>query len=314
MANEEVIRMYNYESDWFRKDDISQLTNVAPEKILVFDTETTGLNPFGNDEILQIAIINGNGEELFNSYIKPDNRKTWSKAAEINGITPRMVKDAPHFSDVEEEIKSIFNNAELIVGYNVEFDIRFINAYGIKIKKDTNIFDVMQEYSVARGAKNSYYGDYQWCKLEQCARDYKYKFEAHNALEDAKATLHCFKALLKDERYLNIINQNKEAKERYKAQKAHEEELKRAEEEKKKQKEVRKQEIYTKTEKPMNVVRIILLVLGILWIVVITLAGLTSKDVGIGYTLLFDVPGLLAILGAMKIKKSWDKNKSIKNE
>ena len=141
--------MYSYNDYWYEKDDISQLTNVNPEKIIVFDTETTGLNPYGNDEILQIAIINGNGEELFNSYIKPDARRTWTKASEVNGITPRMVKDSPHFSDVQDTIQDIFNNAEVIVGYNVEFDIRFINASGIKLKKRVKIFDVMKEFAVA---------------------------------------------------------------------------------------------------------------------------------------------------------------------
>lgn len=300
--------MYNYDSNWYEKDNISELLNVAPENTIIFDTETTGLNPYGNDEILQIAIINGNGEEVFNSYIKPDMRKTWTKAAEVNGITPRMVKDAPHFADVEETIQEIFNNAELIVGYNVEFDLRFINASGIKVKRNTKIFDVMQEYAVAKGVVNGYYGDYKWSKLEQCARDYKYKFNAHDALEDSKATLHCFKSLLNDDRYLDVIRKNKEETDRILAQKAHEEELRRAEEERKIQKELKKQEIYAKAEKPLNVVKIILMVLGILWIAIITFAGLGAK-IGVGYTILFDVPGIIALIIALKIKKTNDKNK-----
>lgn len=300
--------MYNYDSNWYEKDNISELLNVAPEKTIIFDTETTGLNPYGNDEILQIAIINGNGEEVFNSYIKPDMRKTWTKAAEVNGITPRMVKDAPHFADVEETIQEIFNNAELIVGYNIEFDLRFINASGIKVKRNTKIFDVMREYAVAKGVVNGYYGDYKWSKLEQCARDYKYKFNAHDALEDSKATLHCFKSLLNDDRYLEVIRKNKEETDRILAQKAHEEELRRAEEKRRIQKEVKKQEIYAKAEKPLNVVKIILMVLGILWIVIITFAGLSAK-IGVGYTILFDVPGFIALIIALKIKKTNDKNK-----
>lgn len=311
--------MYNYKSNWYEKDDISQLINANPEKVIIFDTETTGLNPYGNDEILQIAILNGNGEELFNSYIKPDMRKTWTKAAEINGITPKMVKDAPHFDDVKEEIQNIFNNAEVIVGYNVEFDLRFVMASGIKLKKNVAIFDVMQEYAVARGVKDGYYGDYKWCKLEQCARAYKYKYEAHNAVEDSKATLHCYNSLLKDDRYLDIINQNKEETEkrereiarieeqrRLEAERA--EEQRRAEEEKRRIREERKQAIYEKTEKPRNVLSIILLIIGALWIVIITLGGLSAK-VGIGYTLLFDVPGILLVFIALKMKSSKEKKK-----
>lgn len=311
--------MYNYNSNWFEKDDISKLTNANPEKVIVFDTETTGLNPYGNDEILQIAILNGNGEELFNSYIKPDMRKTWTKAAEINGITPKMVKDAPHFDDVKEEIQNIFNNADVIIGYNVEFDLRFVMASGITIKKNVAIFDVMQEYAVARGVKDGYYGDFKWCKLEQCARAYKFKYEAHNAVEDSKATLHCYNSLLKDDRYLDIINQNKKETERRKEEIARveeqrrleaerAEEQRRAEEEKKRIRAEKKQAIYEKTEKPRNVLSVILLVIGILWLVVITLAGLTAK-VGIGYTLLFDVPGALLVFIALKMKTPKEKKK-----
>lgn len=308
--------MYNYTNKWYEKDSIEQLNNIPSEKIIVFDTETTGLNPYGNDEILQLAILNGNGEELFNSYIKPVMRKTWTKAAEINGITPRMVKNAPTFEEVEEQVQEIFNNAELIVGYNVEFDIRFINASGIKLKKKQLIFDVMQEYACARGQINGYYGDYKWSKLEQCARDYKYKFDAHDALEDTKATLHCYKSLLEDDRYLNVISENKKEKERIEAEKARieeqrrieaekAEEQRRAEEEKRRIREERKQVIIEKTEKPRNVLGIILLIVGILWIALITLGGLSS--VGIGYTLLFDVPGIIVVLIGLRLKK---KNKN----
>ena len=312
--------MYNYDSNWYEKDNISELLNVAPEKTIIFDTETTGLNPYGNDEILQIAIINGNGEEVFNSYIKPDMRKTWTKAAEVNGITPRMVKDAPHFTDVEETIQEIFNNAELIVGYNVEFDLRFINASGIKVKRNTKIFDVMREYAVAKGVVNGYYGDYKWSKLEQCARDYKYKFNAHDALEDSKATLHCFKSLLSDERYTDIIAENKRQTEKVLAEIAHKEQVrieneKRIAEAKARDEEIRlareekKKEILTKADKPMNVLKIILMVLGILWIVVITLAGLSAK-IGIGYVIIFDIPGIIAIIIALKIKQIREKNRN----
>lgn len=304
--------MYNYNDYWYEKDDISSLLNISPEKIIIFDTETTGLNPYGNDEILQIAIINGNGEELFNSYIKPELRKTWTKAAQINGITPRMVKDSPTFTEVKDEVQKIFNNAELIIGYNVEFDLQFVMASGIKIKKKTLIFDVMKEYAVARGEYDSYRGDYKWCKLEECASKYNYKFDAHDADEDAKATLHCYNSLLKDNRYLSVIASNRAETERRELEIARAEEAKRAEEERKRLKEEKKQEIYAKAEKPLNVIRIILMVLGILWIVVITFAGISSK-IGIIYTLLFDVPGIIALLIAFKIKNSRDKNKNISN-
>ena len=48
---------------------------VAPEDVLILDTETTGLSY--KDEVLQLSIINGAGEKIFNEYIKPVFNKKW---------------------------------------------------------------------------------------------------------------------------------------------------------------------------------------------------------------------------------------------
>ena len=69
---------------------IEQLRGTDPANIRCIDTETTGLEP-GKDEILQVSVVNGNGDVLFDSLVKPTHRKRWPKAAEVNGITPDMV-------------------------------------------------------------------------------------------------------------------------------------------------------------------------------------------------------------------------------
>lgn len=43
-------------------------------RIICIDIETTGLDRI-EDEILQVAIINGRGKTLYNSYIRPDKKK-----------------------------------------------------------------------------------------------------------------------------------------------------------------------------------------------------------------------------------------------
>ena len=54
-------------------------------KIICVDIETTGLD-MANDEILQISIINGRGKTLYNSYIRPEHKREWKEAEEINKI------------------------------------------------------------------------------------------------------------------------------------------------------------------------------------------------------------------------------------
>ena len=41
--------------------------------------------------------------------------------------------------------------------------------------------------------------DYKWQKLTTCAAYYEYKFNAHDSLEDVKATLHCYKCIMEEE-------------------------------------------------------------------------------------------------------------------
>ena len=68
---------------WYATKKASKLKSLDKSKILVFDTETTGLGATVN-EILQITILDGNGSILFDSYIKPKAKKSWPSAQIIN--------------------------------------------------------------------------------------------------------------------------------------------------------------------------------------------------------------------------------------
>ena len=54
---------------------------------IVIDTEATGLHP-GWDELLQVAVIDGEGRVLFDQLIKPSRRKKWPDAQRVHGISP----------------------------------------------------------------------------------------------------------------------------------------------------------------------------------------------------------------------------------
>lgn len=178
------------------KNDVSayrlRVTANSPvEGVVVIDTETTGLEP-GKDEVLQIAIVDLDGNELFYSLIRPLERKRWPKATEVHGITWKDVKDKPTIYDVGNEVSEILENASLIVGYNVDFDMDMLMENGLP-SVSTDRYDLMEEYAQAYGKWSDRKCGYLWCKLEQCAGHFKYEFSAHNALEDAKATAHCYR-------------------------------------------------------------------------------------------------------------------------
>lgn len=179
---------------------LEKLRSIDPKDILVFDTETTGFNVGGSrrDEILSLAVINLDGDILFNDLVKPVERKKWPKAEGVNGISPAMVKDKKTILERREEIEPLFKAAKLYVAYNAEFDLDFLRAAGLNIPKHQT-FDVMKEFAKIHGEWNERYEEWAWCRLEDCAAFYDYlDFGAHDALADAKATSHCFNSILND--------------------------------------------------------------------------------------------------------------------
>lgn len=176
---------------------LEKLRAIDPGQIIVFDTETTGIGA-GNNEILQLSIIDGLGNVLFDDIIKPERRKRWNKAQEIHGISPDDVKDKQTLIERREEIEPIFKHAKLYVGYNVEFDLSFLHASGLSIPNRQK-FDVMVEFAKIHGEYDEYHNDYRPCKLVDCAAYYDLMdFDAHDSMADVRATLHCFNGILDD--------------------------------------------------------------------------------------------------------------------
>lgn len=166
---------------------------------IVIDTETTGLNPY-DDELLQVSIIDGQGNTLFNSYIKPLYTDNWNKAMAVNHITPETVATAPNILEVKQEISRIINSAHTIIGYNVDFDLGFLSNIGIK-NENAAIVDVMENFAYIYGEWSEQYGCHKWQRLTKCAEYYGYDWGtdiAHDSLADCKATLYCYQKMLQE--------------------------------------------------------------------------------------------------------------------
>lgn len=171
------------------------------ENILCFDIETTGLNPL-EDEILQLSVVDGNGNRVFHEYMKPRHHNEWTDAMEINKITPESVAHKLPVDAYLNRLQEIFDSAELIVGYNCDgFDLAFLEQAGLKI--DARTFDVMLEFAPIYGEADEKHGGYKWQKLQKCAGYYGYEEKEgwHDSLADTRATLHCFYGVLRDRKW-----------------------------------------------------------------------------------------------------------------
>lgn len=96
--------------------------------LLVVDTETTGTSL--NDEILQLSIIDFEGNVLFDEYFCPEHTTDWSEARKVNHITKAMVKNKSTISDNKESLKKILKD-KIIIEYNIDFNYRYLVNAGL---------------------------------------------------------------------------------------------------------------------------------------------------------------------------------------
>ena len=96
------------------------------ERVLFFDLELTGF--YDRDEIISISIVDGNGDVVMNTFVKPTHTKRWKRTEKIHGITPDMVKDSPTLEELIPEIKRIFDGADRIIAYGISTDFSHIKT------------------------------------------------------------------------------------------------------------------------------------------------------------------------------------------
>tara|TARA_R110002049_G_scaffold247413_10_gene421616 strand:+ start:2568 stop:3185 length:618 start_codon:yes stop_codon:yes gene_type:complete len=162
-----------------------------PNNYIILDTESTGIKK--KDVLLEIALIDLQGNELFSTLIRPTKKKSIpSDSTKIHGIRMSYLKDCPTFPELLNHLQSIVKNKRVLI-YNAEFDERLIdqtceedNCNYLNINTEC----VMQQYSRFIGKWNDYYSDYVFQKLIG---------GNHSALGDCKATLEVIKNMAETE-------------------------------------------------------------------------------------------------------------------
>jgi DNA polymerase III subunit epsilon len=97
---------------------------------IVFDTETTGLDPYQGHRLLEIGCIELVNRfptgQTFHRYINPE-RDVPTEAFNVHGLSFAFLKDKPLFADIAAELAEFIGDAPLIA-HNASFDLGFLNA------------------------------------------------------------------------------------------------------------------------------------------------------------------------------------------
>lgn len=185
------------------------------KKILWFDTETTGLTEKAFlYEISGIITIDGVIVEEFDIWCNvPIDSEMSPKALELQNLTLDKIMSFPSYKNAYKQLIDIFskyidkynkNDKFIIAGHNISFDIRMLdrlfkacndNYLGsfLNYKLQFDTLSLLRALEVAEiiPEQNSH-------KLEDMCRYFNIPLEnAHNSLEDIKATMKLGEEILK---------------------------------------------------------------------------------------------------------------------
>jgi DNA polymerase-3 subunit epsilon len=99
-------------------------------RAVLFDTETTGLDPGTGDRVIEVAALELINDlptgQFFHALIDPE-REIPEDVTRIHGLRSADVAGKPKFADIAAGLTAFFGDARLIA-HNAPFDFGFLNA------------------------------------------------------------------------------------------------------------------------------------------------------------------------------------------
>ena len=98
------------------------------ERLIVLDTETTGIDPKEGHRIIEVGAVQIENREItnteFHRYVQPN--RTVGDSVKVHGITDKFLINKPQFSQISDDLISFIEGSTLII-HNAPFDLGFLN-------------------------------------------------------------------------------------------------------------------------------------------------------------------------------------------
>ena len=174
-------------------------------RLVVLDTETTGLNARLGDRVVEIGCVEilerRIGEQHYHAYVNPE-REIDAGASRVHGLSHEDLKDKPKFHDIAREFLDFIRGAELVI-HNAAFDVEFLDMELARAKLGTlaqHAAKVTDSLAMARelhpGRKNSLDALCERYFVDHSNRT------LHGALLDARLLAECYLAMTRGQESL----------------------------------------------------------------------------------------------------------------
>jgi DNA polymerase III subunit epsilon len=153
-----------------RQRAIQAAQQLMDQKPVFIDTETTGIDR--NSEIIEISIIDHDGQTLFDSLIRPI-QPIPAETTRIHHITNTQVANAPTWPVVWPTIRTLIIG-RMIAIYNEEFDLRMLQQthrrYNLPWRDTLKSFCIMKLYAQFRSEYDPTHRSYRYFSLDAAGK------------------------------------------------------------------------------------------------------------------------------------------------
>ena len=164
------------------------------DRIIIFDTETTGIE-FGKDRIIELGAVSlENGREIacMDDLIRlPEGQRLPLFITDLTGITDaQLMAEGVDQAEAVEDFCRLFDGAErpLLVAYNAQFDLNFLYWFlrpynRVGVLKKPRFLDALTVYRDRRDYPHKLCNAIEAYQLQDSA------VNSHRAVDDARATV-----------------------------------------------------------------------------------------------------------------------------
>ena len=184
------------------------------DRIVIFDTETTGIE-FGTDRIIELGAVSlENGEEIgcMDDLIRlPEGQTLPPFITNLTGITDeQLLTEGVEQAEAVEHFCALLEGAErpLLVAYNAQFDLNFLyhflRPFGqVGVLRAPRFLDALTVYKDRRDYPHKLCNAIEAYHLEDSA------VNSHRAVDDARATVLLLEAMAAErddlEQYIDLF-------------------------------------------------------------------------------------------------------------
>jgi len=170
--------------------------------LLFFDVETTGLDIRAGHRICEIAMLRyeyGNEAGSLNTLINPE-RELDPQAAQINGLRPEDLYQAPRFAEIAPHVITLNQNA-VRIAHNLPFDESFLNmeltqaGYPPLTGPALDTLELARRLGMRRGSLS----------LKALATNLDLPVPTHRAMEDVLTLQALFHRLVNEMAHIGVV-------------------------------------------------------------------------------------------------------------